>query len=906
MVHERARRSKMQGLAVLLAPLAICLLVIAVVSTRIMAPARTVDDPLLDFAMGRGAPPPERGDKLRQQMATLGRGRGNNAPSTREGTGMTKERGWVPPGLDDDTPPRYRKSADEEEEDGDIESADASADEATGEEIESEGEDEVDEEDVTEVEDTDDDDEEEEEEPSRGREMSEDSGVGEELPPSRDEEIEAEIAEEEEGRADDDDDYDPLRPRKNPRGKRWRGWPNARRPVDKLGARTKRNAKGGKDREGAAKRNDSNRDPPNLPRSTGNDWWRKSSLCFEVDYICHGQEKNQWFYYAFPSESDDTDETPFQPTMELKSAPAKYDGGKDRGETRISIKVSSSSKVDLGETNFRETERSFLKSNKKGSDSKCEISSAPTHIVLQSLFNDMVGEFYSRTLLRLYNFMTDGLGRIETGGKLPWEENVQFYVHIPYGNKKIVDGHKLLLSGMLSDPESPVAKSLVDLFVQEENANGSSSSDCQCYEKMVFCGYDIYTHPARTLEPAVDDDDDVSAEQNSEPGDASGEDVKYTLWSAGKLDHSSELDAGSCGRNSGEKGTEYECQEWRGLRDFLSTNFAKHYPTLDRDIAAHRRHQLLKVGAIGADYEGDTKEFTVIGLTQRTYRRAWVNLPQIIEECNAASFERVICVEVNVEKTTTPFEQLLLHRSLDVMIGVHGAQMTQAILLPQHAHVLELLPWITDYIRGKWVQTTHGPTPLGVIFHNTDLNHAGYSLDRSSVPLCEGVPEGAEQTCFMRQRKKFIWENRDFTVESAAVMHYIDQFVLFVRDKQRPCDELKHRLDERFVLYNVWCTKPELWYPMERDGEQACVYGADYPIDHTDELVKGTHLFDSRSKCCSANPAACLSHAKSPKLGSSGNTFGVFHAYRKLPPKQKAKNVLTKMRRGRKKRIRNQ
>ena len=108
---------------------------------------------------------------------------------------------------------------------------------------------------------------------------------------------------------------------------------------------------------------------------------------------------------------------------------------------------------------------------------------------------------------------------------------------------------------------------------------------------------------------------------------------------------------------------------------------------------------LLGKGTITEGYRGGTKEFMVIGLTQRTYRRAWLNLPSILEECDAASFERAVCVEVNVEEAATPFAQLLLHRSLDVMIGVHGAQLTQAILLPDHAHVLELLPWITDYIR---------------------------------------------------------------------------------------------------------------------------------------------------------------------------------------------------------------
>jgi len=541
-------------------------------------------------------------------------------------------------------------------------------------------------------------------------------------------------------------------------------------------------------------------------------------MCFEVDRICHEREKNEWFYYTHPSEGASSSSL-FQPTMELKSAAAKYDGAKDIGERRVSINIASSSKLASDEIRFEEGGREFVKKD-GGGGGRCEISSTPAHVVLQSLFNDMIGEFYSRTLLRLHHLMTDGVDERKggnNGGKLPWEEDVQFYVHIPYGNKKLLDGHKLMLSGMLSNPDAPVARSLVDLFVQAEGAaNGESGSDndCQCYEKMVFCGYDVYTHNAdilsKDLEPAVDADDDSGNDDDSvEPtenkdnaaGSTFNYDMKYTLWAAGKLDGSSELDAGICGRSSGVKGVAYECQAWSDLKNFISANFVRHYPTLERDIVNHRRGHLLKEGLIDKSYSGNTREFTVIGLTQRTYRRAWLDLPEIIERCNSASLGRAVCVEVNVENTSSPFEQLVLHRSLNAMIGVHGAQMTQGILLEPHAHVLELLPWITDYIRekitfakfltkqcssivlnstmnlldfchvegGKWVQTRHGPTPLGVIFHNTNLQHAflclssthtvGYLLNRSSVPMCEGVNEGAEQQCFMKQRKKFIWEN---------------------------------------------------------------------------------------------------------------------------------------------------
>ena len=486
-----------------------------------------------------------------------------------------------------------------------------------------------------------------------------------------------------------DDDENNLRPRKRPKGKRWKGYRHKQQQ-----------------------------------QHATNTWWRKSPLCFEVDNLCHGKEKNKWFYYTPPSsqqknngvqDNGEHEANLIQPTMELKSAPAKYDGGKDQGDKRISIRVASTSKLKPEDIIFEEDNGGFVKksgSTSNGNNGKCQISPTPTHVVLQSLFNDMIGEFYARTLLRLYRFMIDGADANNTKNKLPWEEDIQFYVHIPYSNKKMLDGHRLLLSGMLSNPESPSPKSLVDLFVQDEavDDNNSGEGDCQCYQKMVFCGYDIYTHPSnllsKDLESATDDDDDANddddAAQNSESSDNVQEnkiDLKHTLWSAGKLDKGVDFDMGSCGRATGGTGTEYDCKEWAGLKAFLSTNFLKHCPTLESDIEKRRRDQLLEKGAIDESYQGNTKEFTVIGLTQRTYRRSWINLPDIMKECNAVPFERAICVEVNVENTASPYEQLLLHRSLDVMIGVHGAQLTQAILLPKHAHVLELLPWVPSYIR---------------------------------------------------------------------------------------------------------------------------------------------------------------------------------------------------------------
>jgi hypothetical protein len=467
----------------------------------------------------------------------------------------------------------------------------------------------------------------------------------------------------------------------------------------------------------------------------------------------------------------------------------------------------------------------------------------------------MIGEFYTRTLLGVYNMMKNAATDIAAANAtttdddnddvqlLPWEEDIQFYIHLAYGNKNMLDGHVLLLNGILSNNITTTPLSFLDLFVNTKNndddevdegdnhdniSNDDDDDDCQCYQKMVFCGYDVYMHDnniqSKDIEPlkeegeSIEDSNVVHTITNYDPA------TKYTLWSSSST---YSIDKPTFCK-SVVTGKEYECLDWYNLRSHLATNFITNYPTLSQDVSNIRREYLLQVGRITTAYQGDTKEYTIIGLTQRTYRRAWLNLSAVVDKCNTLNDHTtitttnleddrrrnsVICVEINVETTKSPYEQLLLHHSLDGIIGVHGAQLTQAILLPKHGHVLELLPWIPPYIRGRWTAWTHVPTPLGIIFHNTDINHVGLSLNRESVPLCEGVATEEEEACFLQDRKKFSWDNRDFTVNADAILMYIEKFVLLYNTREmlnnsssRTCDELRTTLDDRFVMYNVWCT----------------------------------------------------------------------------------------------------
>ena len=301
----------------------------------------------------------------------------------------------------------------------------------------------------------------------------------------------------------------------------------------------------------------------------------------------------------------------------------------------------------------------------------------------------MIGEFYIRTLFGFYLL----LARVgnHTHEHSPPISETQYYVHLAYENKKLLDAHKLMLSGMhpLSSQSNDIqsirwAKSAVDIVQPEDDAS------CQCYSKLVFCGYDVrYTHQS-------------PAGSNSPESDSN---ATYSLWPSTHVDATNVRLKGSnlpCDPLSQRfNQNPYECVEFAKLKSHLLFNTEAHFPHINDTITEYRKQILLDRGLVSKSYIGDTKEWSIVGLAQRTSRRVWLNLSEVLDAChdhflngNDTNKTQVVCIEVNVENTTTPHEQFLLHRSLDALIGVHGAQMAQALFLPPGSHVLELLPWI--------------------------------------------------------------------------------------------------------------------------------------------------------------------------------------------------------------------
>lgn len=301
----------------------------------------------------------------------------------------------------------------------------------------------------------------------------------------------------------------------------------------------------------------------------------------------------------------------------------------------------------------------------------------------------MIGEWYSRTLMYLYKLLSiapairQAIQELEAlnmsnpmmellDNRQPPIEETQYYVHITIDKKPLLDAHKLLLSGMhrVNNMKSTRwAMSAADLLWPKNN-----DTTCQCYQKLVFCGYDTYM------------------QQNAKSEE------KYTLWPAKYVDGTGdEIEGNSACNPVSPLFTMMPngCQEYAKLKSYVLSNLEANYPEFEQAIEQHRRAILLKHRLIEHDYSGKTDEWSIVGLTQRHSRRMWLNLVDATESCNTIfKNQKVVCIEVNVEGTSTPYDQFTLHRSLDALIGVHGAQLTQAVLLPPGSHVLELLPWI--------------------------------------------------------------------------------------------------------------------------------------------------------------------------------------------------------------------
>lgn len=357
-----------------------------------------------------------------------------------------------------------------------------------------------------------------------------------------------------------------------------------------------------------------------VPASNKEYFWdkREQSSCFHLDDICHGDDR--WFY----RHSERT--TSHQPTITYVAGNVTLSHGYIDVDNRFYFNVSTDSKFATA-------------------DDRCRVSPTPFHMVVQSAFNDMMGEFYSRTMLGINQWMRDYPTK---------RSDIQMYMHIvEEGKQRVFEGHRLFLGGLPNNNKFDNFLSLIE----------DQSQRCQCFQKLVFCGYDLLNAPIDTIPSS---------------GVSNGrDDTTAKIFSP--IGHIKNDKIGCSKRSDGEFLRTGKCFAYRKLRRDLFETYSKKDPNLGAKIFKHRRDILVQKRLVDDDVSNEeVGNWKFVGLTERKYRRKWLNIDEAISFCDQNFIkQRIVCTKVDVEEATSPEEQLLLHRSLHGLVGIHGASLTQ-------------------------------------------------------------------------------------------------------------------------------------------------------------------------------------------------------------------------------------
>ncbi|KAL7568010.1 hypothetical protein ACA910_004595 [Epithemia clementina (nom. ined.)] len=381
----------------------------------------------------------------------------------------------------------------------------------------------------------------------------------------------------------------------------------------------------------------------------------------------------------------------------------------------------------------------------------CIYSPLPNHLVLAGYYNEMLGEFYSRNLAGLHVCM----GQPHVNELM---ETTHVYLQSWNLDRRLLDSHYAFMAPYIRHPLRDFRELL-------------QSTSCNCVENLILCGY-YFKKNAKTNDTNVT---------------VSGDELPMSLTSKRA--------------SPGEKAAVY-----KDMYSFLQQTVITKNTFVQEDIAAFRR-QFFRSQKLVESVHGNYDDWKIVGLGKRLLRRQWLNLPDVRETCNnLLRPKRIICMEVNVEDAEFhPTHHAVVHASLDGLIGIHGAQLADAIWMKPGSLVVEMLPFLPKTVTyGSWTREVRESTPLGIIFQGTDLYHVGLPLPFKSVPQCADKKGDDAVECVRNHR----WDKRDFLVNPNDIVDVIKSFLA----GQRPvsCQEQRNLADDyRFVLYNVHCSSDE-------------------------------------------------------------------------------------------------
>ncbi|KAG0514408.1 hypothetical protein BDA96_10G188800 [Sorghum bicolor] len=120
-------------------------------------------------------------------------------------------------------------------------------------------------------------------------------------------------------------------------------------------------------------------------------------------------------------------------------------------------------------------------------------------------------------------------------------------------------------------------------------------------------------------------------------------------------------------------------------------------------------------------------------IIKRHRTRMFLNLDEIVAMAEELGFE-VVIDEANVSSEISKFARLV--NTVDVMMGVHGAGLTNCVFLPQNATLIQIVPWGGL----EWVSRTDFGNPAELM----GLHYKQYSIGVDESSLTEQYPRDHE------------------------------------------------------------------------------------------------------------------------------------------------------------------
>jgi hypothetical protein len=255
-----------------------------------------------------------------------------------------------------------------------------------------------------------------------------------------------------------------------------------------------------------------------------------------------------------------------------------------------------------------------------------------------------------------------------------------------------------------------INKDMLNDVVDTDNAasssSSSSSSKCRCFTKLIFCGY--YMENSTTLQndnvtemfpkgniyadiPEYKDrvrhmvNPNFNGHPHQDGDDDDEDDDDDVVAPIGFKPHP------YINHPDITWGADSDNFAFRDLRNDIFSMHTQRFDNLDEKIRQYKMNVLNEMGLLGSNNRSSSNDnnhttiinnnattaidkWKLIGFARRKSRRLWLNINDVMVMCNSPKYQQehhIACIIVDVEEATTPEEQLIMHRSLFALIGIH-------------------------------------------------------------------------------------------------------------------------------------------------------------------------------------------------------------------------------------------